>query len=171
MRRSVERAGDGGVTVTLEEGERELLASLAEQLRPLARGESLDPALVGRLYPPASADPETDAAYRALVGDSLVQERLDALDVVSETLAGGREVRSGWQVDLDAEAAHAWLTVVNDARLVLATVVGITSEEDWEAGPDPQDPSSVALWYLGWLEEELLAALTGTTNETTDPWD
>jgi hypothetical protein len=29
----------------------------------------------------------------------------------------------------------------------------------------------VALWYLGWLEEELLAALTGTTNETTDPWD
>ena len=45
------------------------------------------------------------------------------------------------------------------ASLLLATAVGITDESCWDEGPDPEDPASVLLFYLGWLEEELVQAL------------
>jgi hypothetical protein len=45
---------------------------------------------------------------------------------------------------------------------VFAGVVGITSEDQWVEGPDPADPASVLLWYLGWLEESLVEAMMGS---------
>ncbi|MGH3665041.1 MAG: DUF2017 family protein [Egibacteraceae bacterium] len=162
MRRSgVRRRSEGGVAVRLSGAERELLRSLPDQLRPILAGEQDAAGAVGRLYPPGYDEPDAEAAYRDLVGESLVAERLDALEAFAQTLDGGQLRGPWWTTDLDGEQADAWLSAVNDARLVLGTVLGITDETAWDLGPDDQDPTSVAIYYLGWLQEALVGALMG----------
>lgn len=163
--RSVQRTPDGGVKITLGATEHRALAALPEQLRPLVRGEAgtdLAEAVRERLQPAAYDDAELDEEFRALVGDDLVAGRLDQLDTFARTLAGGQRSRGKVRLTLDPDEAAAWLAVVNDTRLVLGTLLGITSEVQWEEGPDPDDPASGLLWYLGWLEEHLVEALMGS---------
>lgn len=161
----VQRLPDGRVRVRLAIRERQLLSSLPDQLRPIVGGDE-DPAGVrGRLFPPAYDDTDAEAEYRGLVGDSLVEERLEKLETFARTLASGEERRQRWTLDLSAEDADAWLSALNDARLALAAIVGIEHESDWEHGPDADDPTAVALWYLGWLQEELLAALMSSPTD------
>lgn len=154
---------DGGVRVQLPASEHELLRSLPDQLRPVLRGEHDVSDVRARLFPPAYHDPDEEAEYRAMMGEAVAEERLAALEAFAETLAGARRDAGGWGVELDAEQSAAWLSAVNDARLVLAAVVGITSEDQLEGRPDPEQPATVALWYLGWLQEELIEALTDTS--------
>ena len=164
IRREVVPA-DGGIEVTLPSAERRLLASLPEQLRAVLRGEAGPPGAHARLFPVASEDPDVEASYRELAGEGLLEERLAAVEAFAETLEGGHTHRASWQVTLDEAAASAWLSATNDARLVLASLLGITSEEDWESGPEPDDAASAALHYLSWLQEALLAALRGAPLE------
>ncbi len=159
LTRVVSRRRGGGVSVRLPRGEHDLLRSLSEQLRPLLTGELDEPRVRRRLNPPAYEGAAEEAEYRELVGDSLVAERVTALDAFARTLGGGTVRRGIWTVELDAGEAAAWLSTVNDARLVLGALQGITTESDWEHGPDPEHPQSVALYYLGLLEEELVDAL------------
>ena len=164
-RRGVQRLPTGGLRVCVSDHERAALRSLPHALAPLILGEQHDDAAAeirARLYPSAYDDPALEEEYRGLVGEELVQQRADALDTFTASLEQGTSRRGTWAVELDPEQAQAWLAVVNDARLVLAGVVGITSEQEWEQGPDPADPPSMLLWYLGWLEEQLVAAMMGS---------
>jgi hypothetical protein len=155
-------AAGGRMKVRLSTRERDLLRSLPDQLRPLLTGQVDVAGVRERLYPSAYADPEAEREYRDLIGTSLVDERMEKVNAFAQTLEGGTVGRLGWTLELDVEQAEAWLSALNDARLVLGAVVGIVDERRWEAGPDERDPNSVALYYLGWLQEELLAALTGS---------
>jgi uncharacterized protein DUF2017 len=167
--RAVRRLPGGGVRVRLTVRERDLLASLPAQLRPLLAGEhdlSTPAGLIReRLFPAAYADPMDELEYRELVGTTISAERLAAVEDFARTLQGGSTRRSWWSTELDAEQAAAWLSALNDARLTLAMVVGVTSEEQWQHGVDPSDPTSVALYYLGWLQEQLLDALMHALDE------
>jgi hypothetical protein len=163
--RGVRRVPGGGVRVTLGPDEHAALAALPPQLRPIVSGEAEDDlaaAVRDRLFPEAYEDSEMEAEFRTLAGADLRSGRLDALDTFARTLAGGREVRGRMRIELDADEAAAWLAVVNDTRLTLGALLGITTESQWEGGPDPGDPASGMLWYLGWLEEELVQALMGS---------
>ncbi len=60
---------------------------------------------------------------------------------------------------LDEEEAQAWLTVVGEARLVLAARLGI-EEDGWEELLPPERPEVGALHFLGWLQSELVEALS-----------
>lgn len=155
----VRRLPDGGLRVRLTGRERELLRSLPAQLRPALSGEHGDVEISRRLYPPAYDDADADAEFRRLIGDDLRDERLRALDTFAASLDGGVSGRLGWSVELDAASADAWLSAVNDARLVLGCLLGISDEGRWETGPDEDSAASVVLYYLGWLQEELVAAL------------
>lgn len=160
--RGVKRLPGGGVRVTIGSHEHAALAALPPQLRPIVSGDAEDDladAVRGRLYPDAYADAELDEEFRALAGEDLVAGRLDQLATFERTLAASEESRGKVRMELDADEAAAWLAVVNDTRLTLGTLLGITEESEWEGGPDPQDPASGMLWYLGWLEEELVQAL------------
>lgn len=162
--RGVRRVEDG-VEVMIGTEERDALRSVPPQLRAVV--ESDDPTPTGeqvrrRLFPRAYDDDQAEADYRSMADADLRQGRLDALDTFLRTLDGGAERGRRWQVRLSGEEAEAWLAVVNDARLVLATTVGISDESEWERGPDHDDPASVMLYYLGWLEEELVHALAST---------
>lgn len=152
----VERVAPGRYTLALEEGERQVLASLISQLEELLdEGEaSADPGL-GRLFPPLQPDdPEADAELRSLVRDDLEQGRREAMDRVRTTLAA---------TEIDEGAAEAWLGVCNDLRLVLGTRLGVTGEE--EAMPPDDDPDAwptMVFHWLGWLVGHLVDALAGS---------
>jgi hypothetical protein len=158
----VRRLRTGGLRITLGAREHDALRSLPAQLRPIVTGDAdsdVAETIRSRLFPRAYDDDELDAEFRDLVGGGLADQRLEQLDTFSRTLQGGAHVRGRWTIDIDDDEAHAWLAVVNDTRLVLGSLVGISDEEEWSAGPDEQDPASVMLWYLGWLEEELVQSL------------
>lgn len=155
----VRRLLDGRLRVRLSTRERDLLRSLPAQLRSVLTGEQPAGGVRERLFPPAYDDPLDELEYRELVSPGLLVQHLQALDVFARTLDHGQVGRLTWTAELSAEEAGAWLSAVNDARLTLGALLGITSEDQWERGPDRSHPSSVALWYLGWLEEELVAAL------------
>lgn len=161
MDRRIEATEDGGIVVELPREERDLLRSLPDQLRPVVTGEEDVAGARSRLFPRPYGDPELDAEYVEMTGASLEEERVAALDAFAETLDGGQWRRRSWHAVLDEDAALAWLSATNDARLVLAQAVGIRHESDWEA--EPTDPATAALHYLGWVQEALLAALSAET--------
>lgn len=149
----------------LPRAERDLLAALFPQLAPVLEGSEHVAQLRGRLFPPAYDDDEHESEFRRMVDDDLVAERRAALDTVLRTLDEGHSRPGRWSVTLDTEAAQAWLTVLQDTRLVLAQVVGITTEADWEREPTEAEPDQLVLWHVGMLQEELLEVLMEAVGE------
>jgi hypothetical protein len=151
MERRIERTGDGDYAVHLPEGERELLRRLPEELRTVLEVAPEDPAL-RRLFPRTYEDDRDEQAYRELMGDEPLEGRRRALGILAETAEAER---------LTAEQAQAWLTALNDLRLVLGTRLDVT--EDSLVGDlpddDPRTPELALYAYLSWLQEQLIEAL------------
>lgn len=150
-RRRIERTGKGDIRLRLPRDERALLRSLPAQLRRLLVEAPDDPSLE-RLFPPAYDDAENEAEYRRLMGEELLEGRRRALRVIEETLDQDR---------LTKEQAEAWLTALNDLRLVLGTRLDVTEEMLLERlRPDDPNAFEVSLYvYLSWLQEQLVDAL------------
>jgi hypothetical protein len=147
----LERLPDGGIRLRLSQDERALLAGLTAELRALLEGTPEDPSL-RRLFPPAYDDEADERAYRELTGDSLLDGRREALEVLAQTADRER---------LTAEEADAWLRALNDLRLVLGTRLDV-QEDTFASEPDLNDPRGQALavyGYLSWLQEQLVEAL------------
>jgi uncharacterized protein DUF2017 len=151
--RRIERTGDGDYVLRLAEEERGLLRQLPIDLRSLLEVAPEDPVL-RRLFPPAYEDERDEAAYRDLMGDELLEGRRRSLQVLAETAEAER---------LTGEQAQAWLTALNDLRLVLGTRLEVrdgTLLEDL-AEDDPRAPELALYAYLSWLQEQLVEALAG----------
>ena len=149
--RRIKRTRDGSLRLRLPREERDLLRTLPAQLRSLLEEAPDDPSLE-RLFPPAYDEAESEAEYRRLMHDELLDGRRRALEIVEETLDRDR---------LSAEQAQAWLTALNDLRLVLGTRLGV-QEDELLARLDPTDPRAPGLGlyaYLSWLQEQLVEAL------------
>lgn len=150
-RRRVRRARGGHFELRLPDNERQVLLALVPQLRELLVADTDEPGL-RRLFPSAYPDdPSRDEEYRALVRDELLERRLAALDTLEATVGADR---------LDEEELLAWMTALNDLRLVLGTRLDVS--EETEVGIDPDDPESplrAVYFYLGWLLEQVVAAL------------
>ncbi|MDP9341342.1 MAG: DUF2017 domain-containing protein [Actinomycetota bacterium] len=146
----IRRTRRGDFELRLPGAERDVLRSLPSQLRVVLR--SGDPALE-RLFPPAYAeDARLEEEYRGLVREDLVVTRETSLDVMASTIDATR---------LDEEQVLAWLSAINDLRLVLGTRLDVT-EDLYETGLPENDPRTVpfAIYsYLGWLEEQVVLAL------------
>jgi Domain of unknown function (DUF2017) len=147
----IKRSGGGELRLRLPGDERELLHLLCEELRKRVEDEPDHPDL-RRLFPSAHAeDADAEAEYQRLVGRQLASGRDSALETVGATI--DREA-------LTVEEAEAWLTVLNDLRLVLGTRLDVTEEMDFDL--DPYDPGTAELAvyaYLSWLQEQLVEAL------------
>ena len=119
-RRRFTRTSGGEYQVRLRPEERALLSTLPDQLATLI-GAGRTEATV-RLFPPAySSEPEMDAEYQRLMGDELVRRRQESVVLVRETL--GRE-------RLTEDELQAWISVCNDLRLVLGTVLAVSEDRD-----------------------------------------
>jgi hypothetical protein len=151
-RRRIERTADGDLRLRLSRSERGILRSLREELQLLLEDDPDDPDL-RRLFPPAYGDAEEEAEYRRLVGDELLEGRRQALETLRATVDRDR---------LTPDEAQAWLTALNDVRLVLGTRLGVT-EETFLAGVRLRDPRAreLAVYaYLSWLQEQLVEELS-----------
>ena len=163
----VVRVGRERFDLRLEGHERRILGSLVGELR----GELDDPAgmapggALERLYPPAFPDdPEASADYADLVHADLAETRRDRVAVVEATIDA---------TALDEAQAAAWLGVLNDARLVLGTSLGLEDDAPDDL-PDEDDPEAMryAIFaYLGWLVGAFTDALAEGLPEVPDEPD
>ena len=117
-----------------------------------------DPVLA-RLLPDAYGDdPDAAGEFRRYTEHGLRSGKVAAAQTVLATLpaAGGR-------VRLSAGDAEAWLRSLNDVRLALGVVLGITEDYEREfGGLDPGDPREAYLHvydFLTYLQETLVRAL------------
>lgn len=156
----VKRTRKGDFQVRLPNGERELLRTLPEQLRELLTGgDPTTDAALRRLFPaPTSDDEALNAEYERLTRGDLLEERLAALDTMERTLGAER---------LSEDELVAWLSAINDLRLVIGVRLDVTEEttvEDFATLSD-DDPAvqMYALYsYLTFLEDHLVGALSGS---------
>jgi hypothetical protein len=145
------RRSDDEIELSLSREERALLSRLAAELREQLDDDTQDPSL-RRLFPPAYEDEADQRAYGELAGDSLLDGRREALDLLAGTVDRDR---------LSAEEADAWLRALNDLRLVLGTRLDV-QEDTFASDIRPDDPNAPALavyGYLTWIQEQLVAAL------------
>jgi hypothetical protein len=148
------RRRGGRYVLSLSENERTMLAEICRQTRELLEAEdpSSDPA-VARLFPPAyQDDPLQNLEFERNLGETPRNGKLEAIASVERTLH---------QAELTEEELHAWMGVVNDARLVIGTRIEITeqaTERDFPEG-HPDHGSFGVYVYLTWLEDRILRAL------------
>jgi hypothetical protein len=175
------RARKGDISVTFGVDEHRVLQHvLAEMLEllladgaadaveddPLARAvgigtateASADPALA-RLFPDGYVDdPEASADFRRYTEPGLRSAKTAALQTALATLG-----EQPHKVVLSPEQAQAWLSALNDTRLVLGQRLDVT--EDLEAlveSLQDDDPRLALLWVydrLTYLQESLVQAL------------
>jgi hypothetical protein len=164
--RRVRRNSDGTYAIRLPVIERRVLSGIPEalgrSLEGARRGVGEAPELV-RLFPPAYIeDDEAEHSYRELMHGELIEQHRLALSVLEET-SNSRE--------LDEEQLSAWLSALNDARLVLGTTLGVAEEsEPLLAGKDDRARYSLYV-YLSVLVGEIIEALEGGLPETGDESD
>ncbi len=155
--------GRDGFDVRLPDDERELLMSLPGQLVELldeaAGNDELmrqDPALA-RLYPDAygEADKEHAEEFRRLMNEDLRERHRSALEMLASTAS--RDY-------VDAEELHAWMSAINQLRLVLGTRLGVTEDMDRDdlREDDPNFAAYNLYGYLSWLQEQVVEALSST---------
>jgi hypothetical protein len=160
FRRRVSRTKAGTYALRLPGPERELLADLADQLRELLVVTTDDPS-VRRLFPAAyHDDPERDREYQQLVRDELLERRLASLTTVEETAAAD---------ELDEDQLTAWLTALNDLRLVLGTRLDVSEDQEDMAEDDPDAPAMAVYGYLSVLLGDVVDALAEDLPPPTEP--
>lgn len=150
-------AGRRGVEVTLRDVEQDLLAGLVTDLRHLLMSEHHE--TLRRLQPPAHpGDDDAEAGYRAMVDDELLRGRLDALDVVDETLGGAV---------LDDGQVAAWMQALNNLRLILGERLALDGA-DLQDRDLPDSQAGAVYEWTGYLLEVLVAASWDTLPPATD---
>jgi hypothetical protein len=179
-----ERMGDG-YSLSLTQDEAHILINLVEQLfellgegdffhhydnsDPLAQLMAMpaeivtpeDPVLM-RLLPNAYSDPEAASDFRRYTEPALRGSKQRVLRTVREELTVIVDSKiDGVVEELDADT---WLIALNDLRIALSVRLEIDSEsfEKFELLPDedPQKSVYAVYFWLGWLQENLLTALT-----------
>lgn len=145
----IRRGRDGLYRLRLPKEERALLQGLPRQVLELVAAG--DPS-THRLFPPAYLDDEeAEAEYRDLMRDQLLDHHRHALEIMEETLDADR---------LDEEQLLAWLSALNDLRLVLGTRLDVTEDMRPPAPGDPNAPALQLYGYLTWLQATVVELLS-----------
>jgi hypothetical protein len=146
-----------GVHLGLSSGERDLLASLTEQLRQVLGGDlSTDP-ISERMFPDAyPGDDEASAEFRKYTQSDLLTQKTTNASIVHDWLTGTRDG------PLDAEDEQAWLRTLTDLRLTIADRLGIEDADDEERSVETDAGVGLRDVYdwLGYVQEHLVVTLT-----------
>jgi Domain of unknown function (DUF2017) len=117
-----------------------------------------DPVLARLLPDGYRDDPVAAGEFRQYTEPDLRAGKVAAARTVLSTLPAG-----GGRVRLSGEDAQEWLRALNDVRLAIGTVLGVTEDyPDELPGADPADPRSAYLGvyhWLGFLQDSLVRAL------------
>jgi hypothetical protein len=159
------RSRDGRVTGRLEPYEVTLLRGLLDDVVTLVGDDDPENPVTARLFPDASPDPATAADLRDLLHDDLREAKL----ANARAMAGS--LPDDGVVDLDVETAERWLAALNDVRLALGTVIGVTDDDPdgsgGSGGPggsggsaEPDDAARDVYHWLTFLQETLVEAVS-----------
>ena len=144
---------DDGCLLNLTDDERELLRQLMGELESLL-GEDDHPYLT-RLFPVAYPDDdEAEAEYQRLMRDDLVTSRLTAIGTVTDLLGEPNDHV------LTEEQVVALMQSLNAIRLVLGSILGISTDEDAERVDDGDTAGHHLYGYLSWLLEWTVQSLS-----------
>lgn len=151
------QAGSADVASSLEE----LLGDGLTADSPPAGGPPASPRdpVLARLLPDGYRDdPAAAGEFRRLTEPSLRQHKYDAAQQVLDSLppAGGR-------VCLDGTTTRAWLSALNDIRLVIGTRLDVTEDMDVPEPDDSAAPGYQLYRWLSVLQELLVEAVIGET--------
>jgi len=139
----------GRIQVRLDEPERTAILDILERLRAhLSRALATTP----RAY----EDDTKQAEYDRWVRPEIERGYEADLDVIRDALRSGDELLVLTEVQV-----FAWLRAFNQLRLAAGSLLGIT-EDGWETAATDElraQPEFGMLMALGWLQEELVAAL------------
>ncbi len=160
------RRSGGEIVLKLYPTEVELLRDLTGQLESVLDGgvpeRGGDP-VRDRLFPRAYLDPTEDAAegeWQQAVHDDLVRQKSAAVEALVDSLDRGTVNRRGTlEITLAPPAVEEWVGALNDLRLALGVVLGVTEDEPELQPGDPRGPG-LELWgWLSWLQSSLVAEL------------
>jgi len=143
----------GGIRVELDGWQIVLLTDVVG----LVESSFDDPALPVSAYPDL---PDDDADYQRLLASERQQARAadqSAMTVTLEAAADG--------VVLSRSEAEAWLRVLGESRLLLASRLGVT-DSVWEEDEESQELA--VLHYLSWLQASLVDVLSDELPELAD---
>jgi Domain of unknown function (DUF2017) len=116
-----------------------------------------------RLFPRAYVDPTEDRAerdFQSVVHEDLVLAKTTGLDAIGGALDHGRERRGRTEVTLGTAELEGWIGGLNDLRLVLGTVLGVTEDDD-ESGRAPMTVERAGYQWLTEVQGLLIAVLMG----------
>jgi hypothetical protein len=122
--------------------------------------EPPDDPVLARLLPDAyKDDPDASAEFRRYTEESLRSVKINSAQAVLASLpAGGGEVR------LNEAECQQWLRALNDVRLTLGVMLGISEDnEDMSDGMLTGDPRAAYIFIYNWvttLQDSLIDALT-----------
>jgi Domain of unknown function (DUF2017) len=133
---------------------------LAAQLGLSDSSELPGDPILARLLPDAYADdPEAAGEFRRYTEVGLRSGKVAAARTVLDTLP-----ERGGRVALSRDDAQAWLRALNDVRLSLGVVLGVTDDfDDQTADLSQDDPRAAYIGVYQWLaflQESLIEALT-----------
>jgi hypothetical protein len=157
------RKRDRVLVCTLPEPYAELLKQivreLAEMIAAPPPGEVTE-----RLFPRAYLDPTEEQAeqeWQSFVHDDLVRAKAEALEGVLADLNGAQTAsRERVKITLDEAGETRWLQVLNDARLTLGTVLGVTEESRPDfAADDPRAIRAAIYDMLTEIQQDLVEVL------------
>jgi hypothetical protein len=131
----------------------ELLCELPEIL-----GQRDSPAARARLFPkPSSDDPKLNEDWQQIVGPELRHLFVSAGEIVARDLTGLQPetpATGTLRVTFPAEHINAWMSALNQARLILGELHGVT-EEDMNTGlvelRTPKQHAVLRIHLLGYL--------------------
>ncbi len=141
---------NGEMVVRLDDNVRVLIRKVSEELREVLLVN--DPEATRRLYPTAYPDDdEMNAEYQEMVHDQLLMQRLDGIDELQATIDDD-------VITLDT--ADAWMSTINQVRLVLGTRLDVSEEEMVVDEDDPEAQGIVIYQVLSYVLEHLTEART-----------
>lgn len=152
----IDRRRGGGATVRFEGVEIEALRDLASQVDRLFGGgvpeHGADP-IRDRLFPRAYVDPTEDRAegeFQSVVHEDLVRAKSEAVAALLADLDASTDRRDRLTLELDPPAVEQWVGALNDVRLTLGVVLGVSEDEDDDDLP-PDDPRAAGMATYHWL--------------------
>jgi len=117
-----------------------------------------DPVLARLLPDGYRDDPEAAGEFRRYTEQDLRSGKVAAAQTVLATLPA-----KGGQVRLGPEDAQAWLRALNDVRLAIGTLLGITEDYEDEleqaSWADPRSAYLEVYHWLGYVQDSLVRAL------------
>jgi hypothetical protein len=162
----------GGAMLRLDGMEVEALRDLASQVDRLFAGgvpeHGGDP-IRDRLFPRAYVDPTEDTAetdFQSVVHEDLVHAKAEAVAALLADLDVAPDRKDRVTIELEPPAVEHWVAALNDVRLTLGVVLGVSDDDDTDGELPRDDPRAAGMatyqwltWMQGMLVEVLMEAM------------